>query len=169
MKIVYYLYFSILLSSPLYAQKQVQATDSFMFVLPGDSILITGDSILKSSIQNLPDVKITNHYGELKKILTQVKGVPVKTFISRQPIVEKPKEFSEFYYIFSAGDGYKNVYSWNELYNTSVGDSVYIITSYDGFTWNLMPDKILVISLSDKSSGRRLLKGLRRIELLRVK
>jgi len=41
---------------------------------------------------------------------------------------KKPKEFSGIYIVLTASDGYKNVYSWNELFSTEVGKHIYIMT-----------------------------------------
>lgn len=148
----------------------MQQTVEFKIISATDSITITTDSIKKIPSQKLPDLRLTNHHGEFKKLLANLQGIPIKTFLEKiKPVTEKPKELNEYYYIFRAGDDYINVYSWNEIFNTSVGDSIYIITSYDGFTLETMPDKIMVVSLSDNTTARRTLKGLRRIEICRAK
>jgi len=157
-------------SQTCFAQKNVQVADSFKIVTPTDSSIITVDAIKKIPTQKLSDLRLTNHHGEFKKILKKLEGIPIKTFLEKiQPVNAKPKELNEYYYIFRAGDDFINVYSWNEIFNTAVGDSIYIITSYDGFTLDTMPDKIMVVSLSDNTIARRMLKGLRRVEVCRVK
>ena len=79
--------------------------------------------------------------------------------------MDKPKEYSELVIILIASDGYRNVYSWNELFNTDIGSHVYIVTEMDGKPIDQMPDRILVLSLADLNSGRRHLKGLAKIEV----
>ena len=76
---------------------------------------------------------------------------------------------SEYYFVFAASDGYKVVYSWNELFNTSVGESVYLVTEKDGKTITEMDDSILVVSTKDFKTGRRNVKGLASIAVMRVK
>ncbi len=160
----------LLISQFAFAQKNVQVTDSFKIVSATDSLTINLDMIKKIAAQKLPDLRLTNHHGEFKKLLTNLQGIPIKTFLEKiKPVTEKPKELSEYYYIFRVGDDYINVYSWNEIFNTAVGDSIYIITSYDGFNLDTMPDKIMIVSMSDNTTARRMLKGLRRIEICRVK
>jgi len=67
--------------------------------------------------------------------------------------------------VLTASDGYSNAYSWSEIFNTIVGDKVYIITAQNGVDIAAMPERILVMSLADKNSGSRHLKGLQKIEV----
>ena len=118
---------------------------------------------------SLGDLVLKNHRGEQKGVARQLKGVLLKSVLESVEIVtEKPKEYSELVITLIASDGYKNVYSWNELFNTEVGNHVYIITEMDGKPVNQVPDRILVISFSDINSGRRHLRGLAKIEIKKV-
>lgn len=118
----------------------------------------------------LGDVNIKNHKGDDKGMIKGVKGVLLKDILKDIVYVyEKPKELGEFYFVFTASDGYRNVYSWNEIYNTAIGDQLYIITERDGQKMADMESTIQVISLADINSGRRYLKGLAGIEVRKVK
>jgi hypothetical protein len=119
--------------------------------------------------EKLGDVMITNKQGKEKGVAKNMRGVLLKTIIDSAHIVAtKHKEYSELCISLIASDGYRNVYSWNELFNTTVGDHVYIITESDGVSLAAMPQRILVMSLADINSGRRHLKGLDRIEIKKV-
>lgn len=127
------------------------------------------NDILRFKQDELGDIVIRNKKGEEKGTAVKMKGVLLKTFLDSAGITaDKPKEYSEFYIVLTASDGYKNVYSWNELFNSDLGNHVYIITSYGEETMEQMPDRILVMSLGDTNSGRRHLKGLASIEVKRV-
>jgi hypothetical protein len=82
---------------------------------------------------------------------------------------ESPRVLSEYYFVCKANDGYTVVYSWNELFNTGTGDSVYIVTEKDGKQASEMPESILMISPKDFRTGRRHVKALSSIEVRRAK
>jgi len=76
---------------------------------------------------------------------------------------------SEYYFVCIASDNYKVVFSWNEIFNTDTGKSVYIITSQDGKPAAETDTRIALISPKDQMTGRRYVKGLQRIVVERVK
>ena len=116
------------------------------------------------------DLVITNHSGEKKSEAKGLKGILLKEILQTVEIKsESPKVLSEYYFVFAASDGYKVVYSWNELFNTTVGESVYLITEKNGKTITDMDDSILVLSTKDFKTGRRNIKGLTSISIMRVK
>ena len=116
------------------------------------------------------DMVITNHLGEKKSEAKGLKGILLKEILQTVEIKsESPKVLSEYYFVFTASDGYKVVYSWNELFNTTVGESVYLITEKNGKSITEMDDSILVVSTKDFKTGRRNMKGLSSIEVMRVK
>jgi hypothetical protein len=131
-------------------------------------------TVTSSALQHMPqdaigDVMITNHRGDPKTTLKQLKGILLKTLLDSAGIIsQKPKDLSELMIRLTASDGYKNVYSWNELFNTEVGNHVYIITSADGKPIDQVDGRILVLSLSDIVSGRRHLKGLAAVEVVKM-
>ena len=81
---------------------------------------------------------------------------------------ESPKRFSEFFLTFIAIDNYKVVYSWNEIFNSPIGDNIYLITSRDGKQLKDMDERILILTPIDFKTGRRHIKGLSKIVVERV-
>ena len=117
----------------------------------------------------MKDQVIYNQKGEIKDTLNHLQGVPLKTILEKAEIaVEKPKQLNEFYFIFIASDNYKVVFSWNEIFNTTIGDQCYFITAWEGKTKTEIQDHIFFISTGDKTTGRRVVRGLDRIEVKRV-
>jgi len=77
----------------------------------------------------IDDKIIYNHYGEIKNTVTGLKVIFIKILLaSVEYIIKKPMFLNEFYFVFVASDGCKVVFSWNEVYNTSVGDNQFILT-----------------------------------------
>ncbi|MEO5775807.1 MAG: molybdopterin-binding protein [Flavobacterium sp.] len=117
----------------------------------------------------IPDQTLYNHKGEAKSTVKNMKGVLLKTVLaSIQFDYDKPKELNEFYFVFVATDGYKVVFSWNEIYNSEAGNNFYFVTEMEGKKIKDMEQRILFISTGDFKSGRRYIKGLEKIQVKRA-
>lgn len=153
------------------AQPVLTATNEFRITgeVKTESIITLAD-LLKRPTLALPDLAITNHLGEIKGTTRKLRGILLKELLNAVEIkVENPKLLSEFYFVFIASDNYSVVYSWNEIFNTTTGDHLYVVTSKDGKELESMDDRILVVTTSDFKTGRRHIKGLREIRILRYK
>lgn len=129
-----------------------------------DAELDTMDHATRDSIV------IYNHLMEKRKTLKMVSGVPLKELLQQAEIdVESPKELSEYYITCVAADGYKVVFSWNELFNTATGQKTMLITGADGKPLNQLDDRIALIAPEDVATGRRYVKGLSKVIVSRVK
>jgi hypothetical protein len=155
----------------LLTEAQLRSTSSF--TISGELVSPTTISISdlkKWKEVDIGDLVITNHLGEKKSEAKSLKGILLKDILQTVEIKsESPKVLSEFYFVFTASDNYKVVYSWNELFNTAVGDSVYLITEKNGRVVTDMDDSMLVVSMKDFKTGRRNVKGLSSIIVLRAK
>jgi len=161
----------ILFPASLFAQGQIKVTSSF--TVSGEvfsPLTVSVMDLKKWKEVAIGDLVITNHSGEKKSEAKGLKGIPLKDILQTVEIKsENPKVLSEYYFVFTASDGYKVVYSWNELFNTSVGESVYLVTEKNGKSIIEMDDSILVVSTKDFKTGRRNVKGLSSIAVMRVK
>lgn len=98
-----------------------------------------------------------------------MRGVLLKTLLDSAHVhTTDHKAYSQLCIVLTASDGYKNIYSWNELFNTPVGDRIYVITEMDGHTISNLKGRILVVSAADKNTNRRNLKSLSEIEVKMV-
>ena len=119
--------------------------------------------------QSLPEFIITNHLGEKKRTLTGLRGVLLTKVLENVKFTTpNPKALSEFYFVLVANDGYKVVYSWNELFNSPIGDKVFIITQKDGKKLKDIEDRIVIASFSDLRTGRRYVEGVEKIIVARI-
>jgi len=159
-------------SLQVYAQHDHDISPTSGFEVTGSvkrSLKLSVNDLAAFRHDSLGDLIIKNKRGEQKGIARQLKGILLKTILdSAEIMADKPKDYSELIVTLVASDGYKNVYSWNELYNTEVGNHVYIITEMDSKPVSEIQDRILVISLFDFNSGRRHLKALEKIEIKKV-
>ncbi len=154
-----------------FCQKELMPTQSFTISGEVKSPAVVKNTDLKKwRVQNIGDVVITNHLGEKKSDEKGLKGVLLKDVLQTVEInAENPRVLSEYYFVCKANDGYTVVYSWNELFNSPTGNTVYVVTEREGKTLTEMNDAILMISTGDFKTGRRHLKALATIEIKRVK
>ena len=59
-----------------------------------------------------------------------------------------------------ASDGYRAVFSWGELYNSSIGEQVLIITAQDGRPLSVAAGPLALRSLADTRPGPRHIRNL---------
>ena len=155
----------LLLPVAVFAQEKYQQT--LKFAITGNvekESVITLDSLKQYPVSPIGDIKVTDHTGAFKHQDDQLKGVLLKDVLSHTKFkTSSPKLLSRFYFVCTGADGYKVVYSWNELYNTTVGDHVYIIMEKNGIKADKMPESMQMTSANDFKTGRRYLHNLDKI------
>lgn len=151
----------------VFGQKNIPSTDFFTIAgtVKKEQVIALKDlKALKA--QKIKDVPIVNHKGEKHGKAQKLRGVKLLDVLKNIEIDEaSPKKLSEYYLVFEASDGYSVVYSWNELFNSPTGQNTFIVTQKEGVALEDMPDRILVITPTDLSTGRRYLKGLSKIRV----
>jgi hypothetical protein len=152
------------------AQRKITPTDAF--VIEGKIKQSKSISLANlSGYEKLPigDQIIYNHKSEIKDRLKNCKGILLKNLLAESDFVfEKPKELNEFYIVCIASDGYKVVFSWNEIYNSDIGNHLFILTESDGKPATDSDSRIQLISTADSKNGRRYVKALERIAVKRT-
>jgi hypothetical protein len=93
-----------------------------------------------------------------------VKGVLVKTILDSVAFeYEYSRLLGQYYFLFVANDGYKIVFSFNEVYNTEIGNNLYIVTEIDGKDASETSNKVLLLSTKDIKGGSRNVRWLSKI------
>jgi hypothetical protein len=149
------------------ALAQSYGTQTHQFTITGkvkQESVITMDSLNSYPLKTIGDIKVTDHTGTFKHQDDQLKGILLKDILNHsQWAVASPKLFSTMYFTCVGSDGYKVVYSWNELFNTPVGDNVYVIMEKNGVKADQMPASLQMASMLDFKTGRRYLHNLDKI------
>lgn len=160
----------LLVSCSVVAQEQGKPTSSITINGRVKSPkTFTADAVRQYKVYNIGDVVITNHKGEVKGTAKELSGILLKDLLqSIEPDAESPKVLSEYYFTCIASDGYKVVFSWNELFNTATGNTVYIVTAKDHKSMDTLDESILLISTADVHTGRRYVKNLQSIIVRRA-
>jgi hypothetical protein len=168
-------YFSllfILVCSAAFAQEKTEYKPTHQFTITGQvkkESVITMDSLNGYPLKDLGDIRVTNHLGDFKHSDEKLKGVLLKDIlIHSQLATANPKLYSRFYFVCVGSDGYKVVYSWNELFNTQVGDNVFILMEKNGVKADKLPESLQMASMLDQKTGRRYLHNLDKIVVAQV-
>lgn len=152
-------------SLSLFSQREISPSDSFVIfgkVKKATTIKIK-DLTTFTSVK-IPQQIIYNHKGEIKDTIQNLEGIPLESILlNTEYIYTKPKELNEFYFVFKATDGYRVVFSWNEIYNAK--SDFYILSKINGQPIAESKNRIIFISTSDKKPGRRYIKALSSIEV----
>lgn len=147
-----------------------QVTDSFSITgLVEEIPSFSKERLLELNQQNLGTVQLRKGDGEVYLELEKTKGVLLKDVVESVPVKgQTNKNYSAYYVDCKAVDGFQAVYSWNELFNSPLGDSVYLITEANGKSLEQMSQSIMMVSLQDQITGKRNLRNLSSIEVSRV-
>ena len=70
---------------------------------------------------------------------------------------------NQYYFLFVASDGYKMVFSFNEIYNTEIGKNLFLVTEMSGKPIADMDNRIMIITTKDFKGGSRNMKWLEKI------
>lgn len=138
-----------------------------------DQFMITGKvksekTITLADLQKYPAVELQNINTSCspkkeEKVKT-VKVVLLKQILDSVAFeYEKPRMLNYYYFLFVATDGYKVVFSFNEIYNTEIGNNLYIVTEMEGRKLQEMDNRILVLTTKDIKGGTRNMKWLSKI------
>ena len=152
------------------AQRKITPTDSFRIngKVKAEQVFTTND-LSKFTKVVINDHVIYNHKGEAKDTIRNIKGVLLTTVLGKVEFAtKKPKDLNEFYFTCIASDGYKVVFSWNEIYNSDVGNNLYFITEMNGKPLKDLEQRIVLFAASDVKAGRRYIKALERITVNRT-
>jgi hypothetical protein len=127
-------------------------------------LVISSSQLQAQPIKSLGDVVIRNHAGEYKSTQKDVKAVGLLPLLqAATPDLPSPRQYSECYFVMEATDGYRVVFSWNEIFNTEVGHQLWLVVGANGKQWHELPDRMLLLCTADDNTGRRHVKALSRI------
>lgn len=150
----------------------VNAQESKQFTVDGkvkQSITVDLNTLKAYKTVSLDSITIYNHLMERKSSIKNVKGVLLKDLLAKLEIdAPSPKVLSEYYLVCTASDNYKVVLSWNEVFNSKTKNNFLILTSFEANPAKAEKGNIAMIAPGDEASGRRFVKGLSKITILRV-
>ena len=160
----------LLISLATFGQRKVEPTGTLrIYGKLKNELIFTTSNLDTFPTKAIDDIVVTNNHGETKKTVKGMKGFLLKDLLATADFqTAKPRELNEFYFVLIASDNYKVVFSWNEIFNTEIGNNLYVITEKEGKRIKEMDERILVIATTDFKTGRRYIKGLDKIVVKRL-
>lgn len=156
-------------------------TETERHITPDVSTQLIIDGIVKNKLtlnvkelisfpkQYSQNVAIVTMEGEVRSPVSKFKGVLLKDLLNKaEPIKSDHNDFKKTVIIAEATDGYKVIFSWNELFNTSIGQGVMIVYQENDQFLNAKSGEIALISTQDTATGPRYVKWLKKITVLKV-
>ncbi|MEN6440112.1 MAG: molybdopterin-dependent oxidoreductase [Syntrophobacter sp.] len=132
-------------------------------------LVLSMEELLGMDTEELEDLPIICGSGTPKGRIAKCTGVLLENVIKKAEVLrEEHNDTKKMYIVASSGDGFKVVFSWQEIFNTPIGGGVMILIEKDGTslcTDGARPD---LISAEDYYTGSRYVRGLERIELVLV-
>ena len=162
-KVLFFLF--VLFSTTIFAQTAPDASTK-EFKITGKvktEKTITLSELKKYKNVELQDINVSCTPRKEDKA-KMVKGVLVKNILDSVAFdYEYSRLLGQYYFLFAASDGYKIVFSFNEVYNTEIGNNLYIVTEIDGKEATETTNKILLLSTKDIKGGSRNVRWLSKI------
>ncbi|MFH0784702.1 MAG: sulfite oxidase-like oxidoreductase [Pseudomonadota bacterium] len=107
--------------------------------------------------------------GEPKGQVGKVRGVLLADIINRANVlVTDHNDTKKMYVVAASDDGYKAVFSWQEIFNSANGDSIIVLFEKDGRPLYDGSDEVDLLSARDHLSGPRYVKRLSSIKIVMV-
>lgn len=104
--------------------------------------------------------------GDREQRLT---GVRLRDVLDRVKVkTSSHNDLKKMAVIAGATDGYKVVFSWQEIYNSPLGEGMLVYFAKDGAPLGAEEGQIALVSLKDTNTGPRHVKWLRDIEIKKV-
>ena len=118
---------------------------------------------------DLDDLPLICGSGEPLGRTGRLSGVLLADILARVPVItSEHNDTKRMYVVAAAADGYKTVFSWQEIFNSDNGAGIVVLLEREGHA--LHPDyrAIDLISARDHLSGPRYVKRLHLLEIFMV-
>ena len=115
------------------------------------------------------DLLLTCGSGEPKGRINHCRGVLLADIIHRvNVLITDHNDTKKMFIIASSDDGYKAVFSWQEVFNTSVGDGIMVLLEKDGKPLYNGNGPVDLFSAKDYLTGPRYVRELADVEIVMV-
>ena len=105
--------------------------------------------------------------GDIKGRIPRCRGVLLADIINAgSVIIIDHNDTKKMFLIVSSEDGYKTIFSWQELFNTSVGEGIIVVLEKNGIPVHDGCGDVDLFSANDFLSGPRYVKRLAKIEIV---
>jgi hypothetical protein len=131
-----------------------------------ESRSFTLEELLTMDTVEVKDLLLACGSGEPKGRINQCRGVLLTDIINRTNVViTDHNDTKKMFIIASSSDGYRTVFSWQEMFNTSVGEGVMVVLEKDDKSVYEDHGSVDLFSARDFLTGPRYVKRLANIEI----
>ncbi|MFZ2631481.1 MAG: hypothetical protein WA081_10960 [Desulfosalsimonadaceae bacterium] len=118
-------------------------------------------------MEEFQDLFIVCGTGEPRDTIRHCRGVLMEKILQKAEVIKaEHNDTKKMFIVASADDGYKVVFSWQEIFNTDIGGGVAVLTERDGKPLDGTQDRVDLISARDYYAGSRHVRDLRHIEVV---
>ena len=158
--------------------KETKTTDIVPTLsLEGEILRVTGRvvtplvlsmvNILAMETEEFQDLFIVCGTGEPRDTIRHCRGVLMEKIIQKADILKgEHNDTKKMFIVATAADGFKVVFSWQEIFNTPIGGGVAVLTEKDGSPLEETRNRIDLISAQDYFAGSRYVRDLKQIEVV---
>lgn len=137
------------------------------FVANGRSF--TADELRKRPQVVIEEVPLLCGSGKVKDSNRTLSGVLLHDILDEAEILIEAHEDPNHTYIVATGtDGYSALFSWHEIFNTSVGEGILVSLQKDGQPLDEKEGEMCLVSTRDERPGPRRIRYLSRIDVRRL-
>ncbi len=124
------------------------------------------EDLLKMETVEVKDILLACGSGEPKGHIAQCRGILLTDIINSAKVVTKDhNDTKKMYVIASSDDGYATLFSWQEIFNTSVGEGIMIVLEKEGLPVYRKTGAVDLFSAKDFLTGPRYVKRLAHLEI----
>lgn len=132
-------------------------------------LTLTVDDLRKFPPQQIGELPLVCQTGANVGKLENLKGVLLRDILEKAVVkVVGHNDAKKMAIIASASDDYRVVFSWSEVFNSSIGEGVIVFFEKDGSPLTDDEGRIAMISTKDTRTGPRHVKWLNNIEVRKI-
>lgn len=135
-----------------------------------NTAILSAESLRASPLlAEIEPIPLTVSGGEVRRTLTGYRGIKLTELLDQAQF--EPSDHNSLkrsYAIVRARDNYTVVFSWSELYNTTIGSGVLVLVEKDSQALAPTEGPLALISRLDLRTGPRHVRWLTSVEIRRV-
>jgi uncharacterized protein (DUF4213/DUF364 family) len=161
------------------AEVDTKERNKVLLDLRRNKLLVTGrvttplelgmEELRSMETEEIADLGIICGEGDPKGRIRNCKGVLLEKILDMADVIKaEHNDTKKMFIVVSAHDGYKTVFSWQEIFNTAVGGGIMVLLERDGKPLDGERGELELISKEDYFTGSRYVRGLKDIEVVLV-
>ncbi|CAG0967589.1 hypothetical protein MTYP_01078 [Methylophilaceae bacterium] len=133
------------------------------------ALILSVDDLRQFPQHQVGEVSLVCQSGANVGKLENFKGVRLRDILERAVVkIAGHNDVKKMVIIASASDGYKVVFSWSEVFNSPIGESVMVFFEKDGLPLADDEGRIAMVSAKDIRTGPRHVKWLQDLEVRKI-